>query len=596
VDGTWIDYGSSLLSGSSFSLRLVSPTRAGQLWKSIRTRLVYLGNNTTSSGPWSLPVAIPLSTVWTDGTYCVQKRQADALLVEQKKQADTLVAEQKKLADAEIAKQLALPGTPIVSAVVYESDSTIKAKITKPTKNATVQSYSVEQTFDGSTWIPSTSKLVLASGSSTVWNLTLTVSDTSKNVSFIRVKANNSIGSGPWVEAPTGRENGLSAITVERSYSSDGYSLFTNPIALPGNASSPQTFATGCTFTSLELSELSSSGIQIGDSFTLETSLEEREFKSNSAPQLSGNGGVRLVTANSTGAEISTIALRVQLCLQDIQEFQPRYLRVKISKVGVGPIIEGKIKVLRNEITVAQAIENAKHYCGLGVYGKSSASSFNQNLVIEQTRIQKTPNDFGVVRGTLFRSGLIAASQQFQVFRIIGGVSTPIATAITDNKGQFEIKVKLPKTKNGSTQKVTFFAGESASKAGLLNEPFATVEVPISLVWTTKGLVYQKGTTDWVPSNNPVCLTNIASLSKAEDDERQPVAWFVAKQVYYGMKNKATKSYSAPVPASKGPTRVPTSGSSSYNSSNSPSIGKRCYVRGYTTKSGKRVGGYSRRC
>jgi hypothetical protein len=344
------------------------------------------------------------------------------------------------------------------------------------------------------------------------------------------------------------------------------------------------------------LSELSSSGIQIGDSFTLETSLEEREFKSNSAPQLSGNGGVRLVTANSTGAEISTIALRVQLCLQDIQEFQPRYLRVKISKVGVGPIIEGKIKVLRNEITVAQAIENAKHYCGLGVYGKSSASSFNQNLVIEQTRIQKTPNDFGVVRGTLFRSGLIAASQQFQVFRIIGGVSTPIATAITDNKGQFEIKVKLPKTKNGSTQKVTFFAGESASKAGLLNEPFATVEVPISLVWTTKGLVYQKGTTDWVPSNNPVCLTNIASLSKAEDDERQPVAWFVAKQVYYGMKNKATKSYSAPVPASKGPTRVPTSGSSSYNSSNSPSIGKRCYVRGYTTKSGKRVGGYSRRC
>ncbi len=571
--GIWNAQTTGLISSSTFNVQLASKTAAGNPWTNLRVRFVYGSGSASQKGPWAPVIPLDTSTFFLDSAFC---------------------AEQKRLAS--------LPGEPLISQIVYENDSKISAIITRPTKATAVSSFTAEQSLDGVTWGAANASFTQVPGSTSAWALAITVLDTSKNISAIRVRANNSFGAGPWSQIPTGRSVGSSKVAVSRIYTSEGYALFTNPIALPGTSSSPQTFAPGCTFTSVELSELNAEAIEPGDSFSIETSLEEGPFKLNAANQIGGTVGVRTVAESTSGAEISQIALKVQLCTQDIQGFQPRYLKVKISRTTDQKSIEGKIKVLTNDLALGSSIENAKFYCGVGRYGQEGSGSFAQNLTIEQTSVQKSSSDSGVVRGTLFRSGLVAANQKFQISVKRGNSFVIISRGQTDSQGQFVFKVKQNKTSIGSKQYLYFFADESATGAGLLNEPFSRVEIPIEFRWTTKGLVYQKAATDWVPQHNANCISNLSTLSNAEDDERHPVAWYVAKKTYYGMKNKAKKAYVAPKVSSKpvvtGPRPVPSSGSSYSNSydSESLSIGKKCYVRGYTTRTGKRVSGYYRSC
>lgn len=568
----WNAQGGGAISATNFSIPLTSKTASGKTWTNMRVRFVYGTLSSSPKGPWTNPISLDISTVFLDSAFC---------------------AEQKRLAG--------LPGEPIISQVVYENDSKISAIITRPTKATPVTNFTAEQSFDGVTWSAASATFTQTSGSTTSWNLVVKVLDTTRNIPTVRVRANNSIGAGPWTQFQTGRPAGLSKIYVNRKYATEGYSLFTNPIALPVSGAYLQTFAPGCTFTSVELAELSASGIEPGDTFSIETSLEEGPYKPNGATQIGGTVGTRTVPATSAGAEISQIALKVQLCSQDVQSFQPRYLKVRITKAADLKSIEGQIKVLTNEAALGNAIENAKYYCGVGRYGQQGTGSFSNNLTIEQTAIQKGANDSGVIRGTLFRNGLVAANQKFQISVKRGSSFAIIARGQTDAEGQFVFRVRQSKTSIGSKQVLYFFAEESATGAGLVNEPFAAVEIPIEFAWTTKGLVYQKSAaTDWVPVQNADCGGSLGSLSSFAEDERHPIAWYIAKKTYYGMKNKTTRSYTAPRVASSpvvnGPRRVPSYGSSYNNSSGSISIGKKCYVRGYTTKSGKRVSGYYRSC
>jgi hypothetical protein len=590
--GAWSAQGNGLISSVIFLVPLASKNSAGQTWKNLRLRFVYGSGGTATRGPWTAPIPLDATAIFRDSAFCAAK----------------------KIADDELARQATLPGEPILSQVTYENDSRIVAVVTRPTKPVPITTFSAEQSLDGTNWTPATATLTQLPGSTTVWTLAFRVVDTTKNITSIRVRANNNVGSGPWTQVQTGRPAGASQVNVSRSYTSEGYALFTNPIALPSASSSPQNFAPGCTFTSVELSELNAAGIEPGDVFSIETSLEEGPFKMNGAPQLGGTIGTRTVAPSTTGAEISQIAFRVQLCTQDIQTFQPRYMKVRITKTSDSKVIEGQIKVLTNDLSLGTAIENSKFFCGVGNYGQQGFGSFTQNLTIEQTAVQRTSAGNGVIRGTLFRSGFVAANQKYQISVKRGSGFEIISRGQTDSRGQFVFRVRQSKTANGTKQVLYFFADESATGAGLLNEPFAAVQIPIEFLWTTRGLVYQRGTTDWIPKQDSDCGIVLSPLQASRSDDRHPVAWFLARQAYYGMKNKqsreyiASASYSPPISpiTTNGPIRVPSSGSTFSNlgsnnssiNSNSYSLGSRggsTWVRGYTTKSGKRVSGHFRK-
>lgn len=577
ASGVWVNFGAGMILGPQIRVLLQSKTQAGQLIKSIRVALRYTAaNGAVSQGPWGTEVQVPETTVWTDGVYC----------------------QQKKLADAELAKTALLPGAPIFQSVKYFDNSTINAVIDRPTKVGVITAYVYEASWDGANWFSIDVSARALSSLKTSYYVTFKNPDSSKNLAFIRAKATNANGSGPWAQSQTGRPVGPSSVKVASTYSTSGYTLFTNPIALPGAIQSSSLPVSGCTYTSIELGELAPGNIAAGDVFKVETSLEDGAYAINSALQLDGQRGLRTVSNTETRRDITQIALRVQLCPQDIQNVIPRFLRVKVSRESDGEYIEGKISVLDSSNPLGSSIENSKINCGIGLYSAGGNARFDNNAVIEQNQAQSTASGYSVLKGTLFRSGLVAANQTIEVLKKKAGSYELLQTLKTDSTGQFTLKFNFPKSQVGTFHHVYLVAQESASGAGLLNEAFSAVEVEISLKWLSKGLTYVAGLSDWVPAQTSGCDTSLSQLSQAEDDERHPVAWFVAKKIYYGMKNKTQKSTQQNTSTS-GRQLIPSSPSSSnWSSSSSGSISgvRKCYVRGYTTRTGKRVSGYYRSC
>jgi len=569
---TWSDIGSTSLSGNKIFLNLAVLDPGIRSKASIRLAFQYrsvLG--AWSSGPWGPPLSLPSSIVWTNSQVCLDRRSAEA-------------------AAARIAL---LPGEPRVGSVVYFDNSTINFSLLPPTKPGKVSSYEYEISFDGRAWQTTEPMVVSQAGSGTPksiiprevpWLLKVSNPESNRNIAFLRVRALNDNGQGSWVLVETGRPQGDSKVVIERKFAASGFALFTNPIAMPGAIASSALPVKGCTYSSMELSELSAGEILTGDTFSISTSLEEREYAPNLAIQLDGQRGPRTVQAWKTKVDVEQVALRIQLCPSDVKEFRPRYLRVKITNSRTQSFIEGRVPVLDRTDPLGTAIESTKLVCGIANYTSNSQPRFSHNVLIDQPIIQTAAKGTGSIRGTLFRSGLVAANQEFQILRQAGTKFELVKRSRTDANGQFQVEFNFPKSASGS-HNLFLVVQESATGAGLLSEAFAAIEVQIPFTWSSKGLRYQGQTTDWIPTQDPKCGEGITGLSNSEEGERHPVAWFIAKKIYYGMKDKPSRTTQQRTTTPSGP---------SYGTA--PSGPRSCWVNGYTTKNGKRVSGYWRSC
>ncbi len=399
------------------------------------------------------------------------------------------------------------------------------------------------------------------------------------NVVGLRIRAKSKLGWGDWLTIETGRPVGPSTLPVDTTYSVQGYTLETQPILLPegtGNRRPPL----GCTFSTVHLRELNSTEIERTDQFRVETSIEEEPYWPNEAYP----DGVKSLTTFQSLHNPEEVGFNIWLCPERVALFEPRYLRVKITRLSTGFFIEGKIPVVSKQATGTLNKTIAMQACEAnGVY--------RTNVLIEQTQVQKTSKQSSELKGTLFRAGLVAPGQKYFVYALTSKGPTLIASGFTDKDGQFAFSAKFAVGKKNQRERLLFTVDDASG----LSVPFSTVieagEIPLEMVWTEKGLTYVPSSVDWIPSLGAGCVRAIeAPGSPLSGDEKNHVAWFIAKQVYYGMKGKASKN----VEESRGPSQKPTAGGSSAGSGSSVG-GKKCtWVNSYTRKSGTRVSGHWR--
>ncbi len=412
------------------------------------------------------------------------------------------------------------------------------------------------------------------------------------NIVALQFRARNDTGWGDWINVSTGRPPGSSELVIAPDYSSQGYVLTTQPILMPPKSDFNLRTNTGCTLTTVQLQELSSSGIQPGDTFRIETALEEGEYRLNEAH---ANGEKQIITLASKHNPTQA-SFNVRLCPRDTITIEPRYLRVKITKISSNEFIEGKIKVV-----LERAGKELARYRAAGLCEPSSDQKFGNNVVVEQEQFQKSINQKNTLKGTLFRAGFIAPNQTFSIYRKSSTATKPIFTGKTDVTGQFSFSFSVAAVKKKGEQESFFFVVDEASGPNLpFNRVFDFIEAPLNFVWGDKGLAYVVSSNDWVPKHSSSCSAAVDQIPWDRDgDEKNHVAWFVAKQLYYGMKGKKTQSREEFVRSTQRPAIVTPSsggsGGSGGSGSSAGSGGSKCtWVNGYTRKSGTRVSGHWR--
>jgi uncharacterized membrane protein YgcG len=222
-------------------------------------------------------------------------------------------------------------------------------------------------------------------------------------------------------------------------------------------------------------------------------------------------------------------------------------------------------------------------------------------VVVEQEQFQKSINQKNTLKGTLFRAGFIAPNQTFSIYRKSTTASKPIFTGKTDVTGQFSFSFSVAAVKKKGEQESFFFVVDEASGPNLpFNRVFDFIEAPLNFVWGDKGLAYVVSSNDWVPKHSSSCSAAVDQIPWDRDgDEKNHVAWFVAKQLYYGMKGKKAQSREEFARSTQRPAQgTPSSGGSGGSGgsgSSAGSGGSNCtWVNGYTRKSGTRVSGHWR--
>ena len=554
----WSIWRSGTLSSeaTTFEVPLQRKSRINTDNKFIRAAFTFPG-----TGTFSTPVEIPTTLVMMDSEICNAKR-----------------AEQ-----AELERLAKLPRFQALS-LQYLGTSNLQLDFVRSDKNSSKR-LEYQWTRNGLDW----------SAANPVGNATVTVSNDDvvsvrfvdsvglENITAIRVRGQNDFGTGDWHEFSTGRPQGSSRIAVETQYQSLGLVLVTNPILLPTRSRSTTARTEICSVSTVELIETEPSSILAGDLLTLETSIEERELTPNSAYP----SGQKNVSSFLSGHNPERTSLNVSLCPREL-EFTPRYLRVKVTNVRTGVSVEGKMEVVQPAFSQSVSDRVRVENTCLA----TNVARFGTNVTLEQTRVQKSAKANGAVRGTLFRSGFVAPSQKFFVYQKSGKNAKLIHSSITDPEGQFAFTFSLPVKKAGTKERLYLVLEDASGVQVPLASMVQATETELDFKWEKTGLRYVASPSDWIPSHASNCVQSLPEApSFFEGDEKNHVAWFIAKRVYYGMKGKQSRSSVGR--SANGPTPLVRSGSSI---DTGVSIGKRCYVRGYTTKSGKRVSGYYRRC
>lgn len=295
-----------------------------------------------------------------------------------------------------------------------------------------------------------------------------------------------------------------------------------------------------------------------------------------------------------TNLEVTSVSVPIQLCVRDITG---KYISGEINEVDVLITYKKGFTIVVGEFSAkvtllaktpeAQAIEKLIKDC-------SFESKPNWLATIEQTEKNVSKGKPITLAGTFFRSGIPSPGDTLRIYQDFNSDPTRgnvrlLATSQTDSNGVFSFTF-VPKSKNG-IYTVTFQA--RTSPLGPLSGPFESGSFNVFVDCGAK-CNYKPSINDWIPKHSDTCITafaeydvNFASKSDLglmypNSDGRIP---FLYRKVFQGSASK--KSYFN--------SSAADSGGYSSKSSSSKS-GGRCYVSGYTTKTGKRVSGYYRDC
>lgn len=308
-----------------------------------------------------------------------------------------------------------------------------------------------------------------------------------------------------------------------------------------------------------------------------------------------------------TGKYENVIAAQYELCLSAWQKeyFRPNFnaLYVDIQyTMDFGSTKAGSfiatIPILPKDAE-ASAVEKIMKDCDF--------SSFEDGPVIEANPMKLKTGTNLIISGTYFISGVPAPNQSIVLTQEVLLKNDQIkkinlGTVVTKLDGSFSFKFKF-NSYNDVIASFHISRDTRTVRLGFLHPPFKSLYDGFSF-FCEKGICeFWPGGhyTDVIPEFSPTCLASFkayddvfgagsgAALNFGDDENR--IAW-LGRKVFPGSKYKVP--YTAHwISKDDGPELRDTRKASSVSSSGS---GGRCYVRGYTTKTGKRVSGYFRRC
>jgi hypothetical protein len=256
----------------------------------------------------------------------------------------------------------------------------------------------------------------------------------------------------------------------------------------------------------------------------------------------------------------------------------------------------------------AVAIEKVEKSCPF--------SNFEDNAVPVVSPATVGRGKMVTISGTYFIKGVPVPNQPIaiykEVFTQVGDRKvTELGKDVTNKEGAFEFRFKFSPEKGDPMPFLTIARPIRTEQIGFLHGPFDSTFSSISFICEKGKCKYMPGGTytDFIPEFPEQCL---AAFKEYDDvfgvgaglgtgvginfaDDRNLIAW-LGRKVFRGSKNKVSFTAEWISKDSDFTQRDARNIGKSGGSSGSTGIKGRCYVRGYTTKTGKRVSGYYRSC
>ena len=308
----------------------------------------------------------------------------------------------------------------------------------------------------------------------------------------------------------------------------------------------------------------------------------------------------------------SKIGESYQLCVKDWQNssfrsnFSALYVEVTY-KMNYGSVTAGKfvatIPILPKDAE-ALAIEKIEKDCPF--------NNYTSNIVPEVTPATFKNGATITWTGTYFHQGIPVPNHKMTMYAGVEGDPRMgkvkvLGTSVTDKEGVFTFKFKFSIRKGYIAESYTIVPERRLDQIGFIHGPIDAT-FGFFNIFCTKGICsFKPGfmDKDFIPTFPEPCLTAFkaydqvfgaaaaaaGSVSVNFTDNKNLIAW-IGRKVFKGSKNKVVFN------------SIYESESADYSERDSRNIGKngssgvkgRCYVSGYTTKTGKRVSGYYRSC
>lgn len=324
-----------------------------------------------------------------------------------------------------------------------------------------------------------------------------------------------------------------------------------------------------------------------------------------------------LVTKSALRGETS-IGIKVRVCQAD-----PAYLGASqdyrlVATYSDAPGYFVQSQEYKFRLISRTEVANFSQYAVSQVRSKCV---FDNNSVLNsyvQSGVTRKAGEKMTIKGTFYRAGLIAPNDTLSLVRVVDKFNSKIiATATTDKDGKYSFAfaaLTFPKALLYQIQ-----APERQADIGVVPGPFPAKTWDVYIDCKKGCKIQESSTRDQAPPNNftDVCLQSLSfynQVIRQSDDEnsrilRRVVIYPILSNITRSRTDSAAKVAAAGAAAAEaaaiaqnsnnnsGAASGSSGGSgSSARSSGSSSGGGSCYVSGYTTKKGKRVSGYYRRC
>lgn len=330
---------------------------------------------------------------------------------------------------------------------------------------------------------------------------------------------------------PSGEDSG--------SFKSGNLIAVTEPIFLPDLSN-----RLSCSHSTVKLLRSGNKPFQKGDTIRIESAIENGATSLNSAMQNPGQKGIREVfSQNYTNTDPTLVALNVALCTSHITKIIPRYLTIVLTLSNPSRSKKETIRTFMQVLQtspVSEAVENARNFCALGAFETSVLPLFSNNLLIEQPATPGNAGGSTTINGTLFRQGLLATNEKIVFYADKNGQpSQLIGSTNTDEQGQFSFAFNLFRNGQAKTTRIYAYVSERTAPFGKLNVAFLAFTFPLDFDWAQDGSYVKSLSFDWIPSPIPACIKALEKLKLTSgDDDRHPIAWYVASKVLFGSKDK----------------------------------------------------------